>query len=66
MWVPLMGACFLLCFLIKDRGLTRPEEKEASGESGLVTPRVEDNIELKEANKATGKEHDDLLAGAKV
>ncbi|CZR52044.1 related to tetracycline efflux protein (otrb) [Phialocephala subalpina] len=27
-WVPLMGACLLLCFLIKDKGLTRPEEKQ--------------------------------------
>lgn len=34
-WVPLMGLCLALCLLIKDRGLTRPEEKpqlpEASG-----------------------------------
>lgn len=27
-WAPLMGACLLLCFLIKDKGLTRPEEKK--------------------------------------
>jgi predicted MFS family arabinose efflux permease len=26
-WVPIMGVCLLLCFLIKDKGLTRPEEK---------------------------------------
>lgn len=35
LWVPLMGACLLLYFLIEDKGLTRPEEKpqvqEASG-----------------------------------
>jgi MFS family permease len=34
-WVPLMGLCLALCLLIKDLGLTRPEEKpqlpEASG-----------------------------------
>lgn len=28
LWVPLMGICFLLCFLIKDRGLQRKEEKD--------------------------------------
>jgi hypothetical protein len=61
-----MGVCFLLCVLIKDRGLTRPEEKEASEASGGVTPRVEGNVELKEAGKGTGKEQDDLRAGAKV
>lgn len=66
MWVPLMGVCFLLCVLIKDRGLTRPEEKEASEASGGVTPRVEGDVELKEAGKGTGKEQDDLRAGAKV
>ena len=26
-WVPIMGMCLALCLLIKDRGLTRPEEK---------------------------------------
>lgn len=66
MWVPLMGVCFLLCFLIKDRGLTRPEEKEASGESGGVTPPGESNIGLKEASKDAGGERGDLLMGAKV
>lgn len=29
-WAPLMGSCLALCLLIKDRGLTRPEEKPAS------------------------------------
>lgn len=27
-WAPIMGVCLFLCFLIKDRGLQRPEEKE--------------------------------------
>jgi hypothetical protein len=27
MWAPIMGACVLLCVLIRDRGLKRPEEK---------------------------------------
>jgi hypothetical protein len=27
-WVPVMGLCLLLCFLIKDRGLKRAEEKD--------------------------------------
>ncbi|KFY93128.1 hypothetical protein V500_03897 [Pseudogymnoascus sp. VKM F-4518 (FW-2643)] len=66
MWVPLMGVCFLLCFLIKDRGLKRPEEKVESGESGGVTPRGENNIELTETNNGAGKERDDLLPGEKV
>lgn len=26
-WVPIIGTCLALCLLIKDRGLTRPEEK---------------------------------------
>jgi len=28
-WVPLIGVCLLLCFLIKDKGLQRPEERIA-------------------------------------
>lgn len=37
-WVPLMGACLGLCILIKDKGLTRPEEKPpAPVTSGSVT-----------------------------
>jgi EmrB/QacA subfamily drug resistance transporter len=28
MWAPLMGVCLLLCFPIKDRGLTRPGEEK--------------------------------------
>lgn len=27
-WAPIMGACLLLCFLVKGKGLTRPEEKQ--------------------------------------
>jgi MFS family permease len=26
-WVPIMAVCLLLCFLVKDKGLKRPEEK---------------------------------------
>lgn len=33
MWVPLIGTCLLLCFLIKDRGLARAEEKPALPEA---------------------------------
>jgi len=33
--VPLTGICFLLCFLIKDQGLQRTEEREAA------TPKLE-------------------------
>jgi hypothetical protein len=33
-WMPLMGSCLALCLLIKDRGLTRPEEKPQSPETG--------------------------------
>jgi len=32
MWAPIMGACLLLCFLIKDRGLQRKEDKEKEEE----------------------------------
>jgi len=41
MWLPIMGVCLLLCLLIKDKGLQRPEEKPQvvevsnSGESDL-------------------------------
>lgn len=28
-WAPVMGTCLLLCLLIKDRGLQRPEERAA-------------------------------------
>jgi len=28
LWVPVMGACLVLCVLIKDKGLKRKEEKE--------------------------------------
>lgn len=29
-WVPLLGICLLTCLLIKDTGLERAEEKDAS------------------------------------
>ena len=39
-WVPIMAICLSLCLLIKDRGLTRPEEKpqiseRMSSEAGI-------------------------------
>jgi MFS family permease len=48
MWVPLMGSCLALCFLIKDKGLTRPEEKPPSPEmSGNETGEaVESDVEI--------------------
>lgn len=27
-WAPLIGFCLLLCFLIKEKGLNRPEEEK--------------------------------------
>jgi hypothetical protein len=40
-WVPLMCTCLALCLLIKDKGLTRPEEKLSSPEtSGSETAEV--------------------------
>lgn len=30
-----MGVCLLLCFLIKDKGLTRPEEKPQMQETSI-------------------------------
>lgn len=32
LWMPFMAVCLLLCLLIKDNGLTRPEEKPQSPE----------------------------------
>lgn len=43
-WAPVMGLCLILCFLIKDKGLQRAEEKvvvvqeEESGSEGVQTP----------------------------
>jgi predicted MFS family arabinose efflux permease len=48
MWVPLMGSCLALSFLIKDKGLTRPEEKPPSPDmSGSETGEaVESDVEM--------------------
>lgn len=35
-WAPFMGVCLLLCLLIKDRGLQRPEEKEEESSASEV------------------------------
>ncbi|RDW85737.1 MFS multidrug transporter-like protein [Coleophoma crateriformis] len=52
-WVPIMGTCLLLCFLIKDNGLKRPEEvekekKEAQemSSSGMTTGGAESDAEM--------------------
>lgn len=40
-WLPIMGSCLALCLLIKDKGLTRPEEKSSPPEtSGSETAEV--------------------------
>jgi hypothetical protein len=39
MWAPLMGFCLLLCFLIKDRVLTRPGEEKMVEEQQDTTVR---------------------------
>lgn len=49
-WVPIMGVCLLLCFLIKDKGLTRPEEKPqvqemSSSEAGAGESDVEMQVQ---------------------
>ncbi|KUJ23010.1 MFS multidrug transporter-like protein [Mollisia scopiformis] len=51
-WAPFIGVCLILCFLIKDKGLTRPEEKqevedtpeESSG--SLAGANVESDVEM--------------------
>lgn len=54
LWVPLMGACLVLCIFIKDKGLTRPEEKkvvetghvrEESASEGEVVESGESDVE---------------------
>jgi MFS family permease len=46
-WVPIMGVCLLLCFLIKDKGLTRPEEKPQVQEmSSSEAVAGESNLEM--------------------
>jgi MFS family permease len=44
-WAPLMGACVLLCFLIKDKGLQRAEEKT---EEGLAAQDSVSEVAIKE------------------
>ena len=48
-----MGACFVLCLLIKDKGLTRPEEKvqqpEASGSETGVGGESDVEMHVQEA-----------------
>jgi MFS family permease len=48
-WVPLMGLCLALCLLIKDKGLTRPDEKPPSPEaSGSEAGEVgESDVEMR-------------------
>jgi MFS family permease len=52
-WPALMGACLALCLLIKDRGLTRPEEKvqqpEASGSETGVGGESDVEMHIQEA-----------------
>lgn len=61
LWVPLMGACLLLCFLIEDKGLTRPEEKsqvqEASGSQTEVEIETsgESDVEMQAQNGSEKK-----------
>jgi hypothetical protein len=46
-WVPIMGVCLLLCFLIKDKGLTRPEEKpEVQDMSSSEVVAGESDVEM--------------------
>jgi hypothetical protein len=49
-WVPIMGACLALCILIKDKGLTRPEEKpqvqEASGSEIEIEASGKSDLEM--------------------
>jgi hypothetical protein len=52
MWAPLTGVCFLLCFLIKDRGLTRSGEEKKMEEQQDMTisgrsAEVESETELR-------------------
>lgn len=52
-WVPIMGACLLLCFFVKDRGLKRPEEVEKEkmeaqemSSSGMTIGGAESDVEM--------------------
>ena len=61
LWVPLMGACLLLCILIKDKGLTRPEEKEkaraqeTSGSELEIEGSGESDVEMQAQGKTEKK-----------
>lgn len=60
MWSPLMGVCLLLCFPIKDRGLTRPgeEKKEEQQQDTTISERsaeVESETELQVQQAAVGE-----------
>ncbi|KAL2060210.1 hypothetical protein VTL71DRAFT_9605, partial [Oculimacula yallundae] len=44
-WVPFMGVCLLLCFLIKDRGLQLKEEKPADASS------IEEAVEVSDTGR---------------
>ena len=46
MWAPLMGFCLLLCFLIKDRGLTWPGEEKKVEEQQQDTTVSERSVEV--------------------
>lgn len=52
-WVPLMGSCLALCFLIKDKGLTRPEEKPPSPDTSgsEVNEAIESDVEIQAQEK---------------
>ena len=39
MWASLMGSCLLLCFLVKDRGLTRPGEEKVEQQNTTISER---------------------------
>jgi MFS family permease len=46
-WVPIMGICLLLCFWIKDKGLSRPGEKPQVQEvSSSETGHGESDVEM--------------------
>lgn len=48
LWAPVMGVCLCLCFLIKDRGLQRPDEKPVV--------RVQEEEEESGSGSGTGSE----------
>jgi hypothetical protein len=52
---PLMGCCLLLCFLIKDKGLQRREEKISNTEMSLERATFESGVEDVEKNRVVEK-----------